>query len=391
MPAPPGMNPEIYEAISLAGEDHAMSPFSQDDPEAPIPIVDNRGQEQQMDPAALAAEGMAFAGQYMASNGPTLAMHSLEDRERGLDCNKMTKAQLREQRMNEDQGYPSNLGEAEKIKALESKLERLTALMSEKLGHPGAGVPALDHSWGRRPLVDQSSPASPASNAPTGGNPEFPDEQKIATAVLGTALPQSPHLTGLSELSEPESRQPRLRQVTLKDGRKINVPAASSPATPMSLGPATDQTQPPTQLEEPDLSDPKWNDNPDDWDDPVAVVPEPQPEALTPPLDPKLVQTQHLVQDVNDFMQGNDVHRFWRRHISGSLHRHVGYNGWPKELQNEFNNRFKGFLQDPQFVTSVCRKIISMELGHALGVKWVVSFLVATAGFTAFALCGIDG
>jgi hypothetical protein len=121
------------------------------------------------------------------------------------------------------------------------------------------------------------------------------------------------------------------------------------------------------------------------------VVPTPEPEPEVAPPDPKLAQTQQLVQDVNDFMRANDVHRFWRRHLGQKVHRHVGYNGWPKKLQAEFDTRFKSFLSDPQFVTSVCRKVIDMEMGHVLGAKWVTSFLVSTAGFTAFALCGLDG
>ena len=159
----------------------------------------------------------------------------------------------------------------------------------------------------------------------------------------------------------------------------------------MSLGPATDQPQAPVILE--DLNDDNFTDG---WDDPIAVVPEakqdePSKDFKRDEEAMKVVRVQQLVQDVNGFMQTNDVHRYWRRHLSQNLHRHVGYSGWPKELQKEFDERFKGFLQDPQFVSSICRKIISMELGHALGLKWVVSFLVATAGFTTFALVGLDG
>lgn len=385
MPAPPGMSETMYNAMELQGEDQV---FSHDNPEAPITVTDNQGQEQQMDPNALAAEGMAFAAKHMQSNGAPFPSHSLADREAGLEENKMTKAQLKEQRMNEEEGYPSNRGEANKMKALEGQIERLTALMSERLGHPGAGVPALDHSWGRTPLTGQSSPASPVSNVPTGGSPASPAVPLTPTQeAYAAALPLNQPKTGPPALSEPESKQPKLRQVTLRDGRKIAVPVAPSPANPMSLGPATDQSHPPTQLEEPDLNDPKWDDNPSDWDDPVAVIPEPE----APKQDPKLEKLFCLTQEVNAFMQTNDVHRFWRRHLSRNLHRHVGYNGWPKAFRAEFDQRFKGFLQDPQFVSSVCRKVLSMELGEALGVKWVVSFLVATAGFTAFALCGIDG
>ncbi|KKN41559.1 hypothetical protein LCGC14_0722150 [marine sediment metagenome] len=320
----------MKEGMGLIGEDQANGPYSQDNPEALIPIVDQGGQEQMVDPTAIAAEGMAFSSRYMTSNGPTRATHIGKART-------MTKGQLREQRMNEDQGYPSSLDEAGRIKELEGKVTNIETGISQ----------ILSHLHGK-----ETQPAQP-----------------------------NPPLTVSSEWREPESRQLRLRQVTLKDGRKISVPVTA--AVPMSLGPATDQTQPPAQ-----------DEDTDGWDDPIAVVPEqdePSNDFKRDEAAMKTVRVQQLVQDVNAFMQTNDVHRFWRRHLSQNLHRHVGYNGWPKELQTEFDTRFKGFLQDPQFVTSICRKVLSMELGHALGVKWVVSFLVASAGFTAFTLVGLDG
>lgn len=285
----------------------------------------------------------------------------------------MTKGQLEEQKMNENAGYPSNLEEADKVKELEGKVTNIEAGISQILSHLGG----------------QSSPASPVSNAPTGGNPVSPVAAPTPTPGQSvTVTPPSPNSIEPDASTEPDNRQPKQRQVTLKDGRKISVPDVASQVTPMSLGPATGvQEQPPTQLEED-----SFEGEADPWDDPIAVVPEPdEPVPAAPPVDPNLEKVQNLVQEVNQFMQTNDVHRFWRRHISRNLHRHLGYNGWPKALQVEFNTRFQGFLQDPVFVSRCCEKVISMELGHALGVKWVVSFLVATAGFTAFALCGLDG
>ncbi len=371
----------MREAMGLETEEA----FSHDNPEAPIQIVDNQGQTQEMDPAALAAEGMAYAGNYMASNGPVQATHVGKARQ-------MTRAQLEEQKMNEKQGYPSCLEEADKTKELESRVVGIETGISQILSA----------------LNGQSSPEKQELK-------EFPGGSRAFLAVpptpmseaYGTVSPPSLPTTEPPVSSEPEPKPPKLPQVILSDGRKIAVPR---PASPMSLGPATDAPQPPTELEvevgreqaaafqfsdsPPDLdADVALADQlegPDGWDDPVSVIPEELVPA-EPQTDSKLVKVAQLVQDVNTFMQSNDVHRFWRRHISNSLHRHVGYNGWPKALQQEFDEKFKGFLSDPQFISLCCRKIMSMEFGEVIGAKHVVSFVVATAGFTAFALSGLDG
>jgi hypothetical protein len=394
------MNKEMMEAMSLEGGDQAY----QDNPEAPIAVPDQTGQMVEMDPTAMAAEGMTFAYRDMRENGPTHPSHSIADRERGLDVNKMTKAQLREQKMNEEEGYPSNLDEAQRVKELEGKVQNIESGISQILSHlqgvPPSGPERMDRPEGPVLLnpAGQSSPASTPQSVPTGGSPVSPVAAPIQTPGPSvTVPPPNPPSIASSESTEPENKQPKLRQVTLKDGRKISVPQISPPA--MNLGPVPEQKQVPNydgtpcQRDSINFNDDGYDGN---WDEPIAKVPEPEQDG--PPDDPgrvradmELAKTQQLVQDVNDFMRGNDVHRFWRRHLGQKVHRHVGYNGWPQKLQIEFDNRFKGFLCDPQFVTSVCRKVISMEMGHVLGAKWVTSFLVATAGFTAFALCGLDG
>jgi hypothetical protein len=129
-------------------------------------------------------------------------------------------------------------------------------------------------------------------------------------------------------------------------------------------------------------------DDPDDsvgWDDIVSVPDEPE----TPRADQGVVRLQRLVEGVAQFMQTNDVHKFFRRHVAG-IHRNLGYNNWDSAFRGEFDSRLAGFLKDSQFVTSMCRSILRFEGGECIGEKQAASFIVATAGFTAFALCGID-
>lgn len=348
------MDPRMMEAMSLHD---SPDQFLEDDPNAPIQLMDQSGQAMEATPEMLAAEGMAYAARHMAPNGPTTPSHNL------FGAKTMTKAQLQEQKMNEEAGYPSNLDEATKVKELEGKVANIENGIGAILSHLQNG---------------QSSPVNVPQPAVTGGNPaprvESPTPMPEAFV---TATPQSPPSIASNGSSEPDSTQQTQRQVILSDGRKINVPQTSSRA--MGLGPATDVA--PAGQEQLDDGDDEWGD-----DEVVQQLEAPE----EPKADPKIEKTQRLVQEVVTFMQANDVHRFWRRHLAQKQHRHLGYSGWSKALQAEFDKRFAGFLNDPTFVTSICRKVIDMEMGQALGVKWVCSFLVCTAGFTAFALCGLD-
>lgn len=333
------MTPEMMEAMKLDGEQG----YLHDDPEAPIQVQRTDGSVEDVDPTALAAEGMQFAYRDMVRNGPTQPNHNR------LGPRVMTKQELEEQKMNEKEGYPSSLNEAKKVKELESKVANIETGIQSILSH----------------LSGQSSPEPTRQRGQSGGNQQFPAVPP--TLIQGqseTAKQRSQPSTNSDESTQQESEQRRFRKVTLKDGRTVSVPQTSSPAT--SLGPASND------VEE------------DDWSITEKVQ---KPEE--PKNDPKLERAQKLFEDVVSFLQANDAHKFWRRHVANSLHRHLGYTGWSRELQQEFDEKFQGFLNDPTFVSSICRKIADMEMGYAISEKNAASFVVATAGFTALALCGL--
>jgi len=106
------------------------------------PIQLGNGEEMEVSPDMAAAEGMSFSQQYMAGNGPIRPLHIGQ-------AKTMTKRQLEEQKMNEAQGYPSNLDEAEKVKELESKVTEMSQ-----------GISAiLSHLQGNPPTAPQNSPS----------------------------------------------------------------------------------------------------------------------------------------------------------------------------------------------------------------------------------------
>ena len=258
------------------------------------------------DPGALASEGMHFASRHMQNNGPTRPLHRL------VEQPKITKAQLEEQKVNETQGYPSNLDEASKVKALEAKVSGIESGINAILTKLNGELTTIEH----------------------------PDPPILQTPV---------------ELLPP-------------------------PGPKMSLGSAP-PTEPETETE-----DEMWDDlGPDD--------PEPEPQEtpksnVTQVSDSERTQLIWTVEQVYAFMKGHNCERTWRRLLTNSVHRNLGYNAWPTEFQTEWRDRFKKLLADPQFVTQQCQKILTMEFGRAIGAGKMAAFVVSIAGHLAFFFSG---
>jgi len=354
------MTPEMEAAMQLQG---ATDGYLQDGPDA-----DYEGES----PETWAARGVANAHQYMAKNGPIQPTHRAPKT--------MTKAQLAEQIMNEEQGYPSNLDEANKTKDLENRVSGIETGISQILNHLQSQVTASPTG---SPVVSQlegpSYPESTPPNGNDGGTPVSPEGAPTQTPVpSGIVSRQNPQSIGSVELPEPTNKPQMPRQVTLSNGKKVMVPRSTSTQA-MNLGP---------QATNAPIGDDELAVEEELWDEQLAVVPQVDPEE--PKADPKLERVATMVLQVNEFLAGRDIHRDWRKLLAGHIHRHVGYSGWPRPMQAEFDTVFKSYLSDSGFVTSICRKVYDMDMGYALGVKPVVSFLVACAGFTAFTMIGLD-
>lgn len=302
-----------------------------DNPEAHIPM--DGGAE--MSPEVLAAMGVGMSAQRMAGNGPYQPTH--------VAPKTITKAQYKEQMMREDQGYPSNPDESAKVVELEGEVSQIKKGIEAILAHLGRQSPAP-------PILERS---------PTGG-PGFDvrmmEPPEKSPTLLPTVLPES-----------------KERKVTLSDGRQISVPA-------LSLGPASNNVECDPVVEVPD--DRHLDRGDEGWDDVVEVIRD--PEVSSKPVDNPSI----LAGQVVEFLREGDPHRFFRRHLS-RVHRHVGYNGWDPNTKAEFDKRFKEFLNDRTFIENICKKILRMDFGHALADKHAASMVVATAGFTAFALAGL--
>lgn len=330
------MNQEMEDAMKL---EIASSP------------IQIEGETMEVSVEAASAQGMGLSQQYMARNG------GLRPNYKAQKLVTITKAQLKEQQMNEEAGYPSSLNETEKVKAMEVKVEEM-----------GKGIEAiLAH------LSNQSVSVATPSSEPMEATLLLPDVKPVTETIL----PSSP----LRPL-QTDSTESSVRQVTLNDGRTIKIPN-------LNLGPATSGDNPNFVDESaPDVVQVPEESNWDDHDDVVSTIaPQWKDEEEN---DPRAERVQTLVQNVYEFMRAGDCHRYFRRHIT-AIHRHLTYDSWKPDFKTEFDKRFKGFLDDTTFVTNLCGKIIDMELGHIIGAKQATSMIVITAGFTSFALCGIPG
>lgn len=394
----PGSEEAVTEALRL----HTGMPVDQGDLLPP-------GMED-CTPEMVVAEGMAFAHRDMMNNGPLQPTH----RPRGAT---MTRGQLEEQKMNEKQGYPSNLDEASKVKELEANVGELginIVAINRNIGQLGSMMQQLLAA--QTPQAQPSGPPVPTSpGVPTSPAPttsplapsilplpvEAPVSYPTQTSgppsppsrlvYVGEAVPMPPTTAAPAAESPstppiPTTRPALTDQDILDVGRAIAppgspvVPILPSASGPLGMGPApTDVVE-----DEPIAEFPKAEEG---WEDSENLM-EAAAEEI-PPEDPMANAIQNLVQGVFEWMPAHDPHRFFRRHIVG-LNRHFGYASWPQELKAEFDERFKSMLTDPVFVGSICKKILSLQMGHGIAPKTAAGLIAAAAGFMSFSLCQLD-
>lgn len=271
-------------------------------------------------PDAVAAEAMAFSQRYMAANGPAQPRHLRKQVT-------MTKAQLEEQKMNEAQGYPSNLSEANRMKSLENQMTAIQGMLSQLADQRSA-----------QPIpVQQQQSAVPTQSSP-------------APALVASSAPSPKRSVRLSngQVKELPDREPQ---------------SDSTTNFPMSLG------ETPSDGGE------------DLWGEGVTVE-----DVVN---DPNAEKVATMCQMVREYLLKKDSLTFFRRANSQIISRHAGYQGWGPQLKAQFTQRFKETLTDPVFLKNIVEKVLSMEMGYALAPQKVAEMAVMAAGWISFALAGI--
>lgn len=102
----------------------------------------------------------------------------------------------------------------------------------------------------------------------------------------------------------------------------------------------------------------------------------------------RLSRQQMLTEQVSNWLKTKDTHKFWRQFIAGTCNKNLSYNTWPTEFQEPFDKKFKAMIDDPAFISVLCGRIVKMQMGHLVAPHVAGAFVVATAGFLAFALLG---
>jgi hypothetical protein len=325
---------------------------------ATLPEAEVGGTEGFVDAMDTLGDSQAMLVRHMAGNGPIRPVHIRRPPV-------ITKQQLEAQKMREDQGYPSSEVEAAKVQALETRVAGIETGIQNILQAIQGGTAAPQ--------------APPKSAHPLGFSPEVQDA--VSRTVRGAGQQAG---KAVVESFRTKPKPLPKRTITLPNGRVVEV------ARPQPIPPAVKDETPQSPVSRQPVSlGPVGESIVEEPEDPWGGDDDPFVEAA--PVDTKLQKLQELTENVVRFMQTHDTHLCWRRLLKNKMHKRLAYECWPPELKSEADKRMAGYLNDAQFVTSICRKVLEMDDGYILGVEHVASFVVACAGFLAFALSCLEG
>lgn len=91
-----------------------------------------------------------------------------------------------------------------------------------------------------------------------------------------------------------------------------------------------------------------------------------------------------LVGQVEQWLKEKDPHQFFRRFIAGTCNKNLSYNEWPEDMQKHFNTCFRNILSDRPYLSTICRSILRMRMGHIVAPHIAAAFVVVLAGMQAF-------
>jgi hypothetical protein len=361
----------------------------------------------QPDETMVVAGGLARSAQYMAQNGPTRPIQRVNT------TPKMTKAQYREQVMNEQMGYPSNLEEANRVKNLETQVSNIHQGMDRILQalNPQPHVPPHHSTAPAHPAPYQPGVAPPTHPAPPPGvdpsrippppSMQYPhpmtqppvhptDQPTVQVVVPPSSTPPPPETAGPVSMGPTGSVIPTVTHdgITHPVGQGVQyqydrVGNAYLPDGTPVPDPQPIQVLPPPVQEFPTGGDMPPAEIPIEQIEPVLEA-QPDPSAVAE--QEQLVHLQTLVSQVQEHLRTKDAHKFLRRFIAGSCNKNLSFNTWPPALQDAFNQRFQPMLDDATFISTMCKRILSFQNGHLVAPHVAGAFITVCAGIIAFTM-----
>jgi hypothetical protein len=374
-------------------------------------------------------QGLALTMVHMAQNGPVRPI------QRGR-AKTMTKDQYKEQMMNEERGLPSNLNEASRVVALEQKIKNVDSKLDQILGALTGQPVAPPPTPQERPVVEQPEsvdckartvppgqlryhPPLPTDDPPTETPiPEVPVSLPATSQQpsLPLASPETVLLPSMVSLGPVGSQGPDPTSDTVSLGEdighhifKVDPPREGED----EMGPffrsvcqGSNQVEcvkcgscfPMKALSDGtlDVDDPKCPNCPieDAQSSPSenigidALIEEDGTPAVDPVEEKRLERQQILTDQVATWLKAKNPHGFWKRFLASACNKNLSYNTWPPEFQASFDERFKQMIQDTQFISTLCGRILRMQNGHMVSPNVAGAFVVVVAGMLSFALLG---
>lgn len=313
-------------------------------------IVDASGgnpQTVEVDADMIAAEGLMLAERQMLKNGPSRPNRGHQKL--------MTKAQFKEQEMNEAMGYPSNLEEAEKTKSLEKKVAGLESGIAEILSRLSGGTNVV---------VPQLCYPPPVQSSPSQSFPATLQRKVVRPVRVTRPVSKPPVLTETLTTMNQATQE-------VHEESPIDSEPFTSRRTPLNLG-TTDQEN---RL---GLVDSDYHlENPDMWiEQPASEV----------EVDPKIERLARLLVEVTAYLTTHDCRVFFSNILTRTISRHLGFNSWNVNVRAWFLESFKTILADPVFLRGQILGVMCTEMGHALSVKKIAELCIAAGGFLAYSL-----
>jgi hypothetical protein len=336
----------------------------------------------QSDEVEIATSSLAQAYQYMEANGP---VRPVQNQRRKV----MTKAQLEEQKMNEGDGYPSNIGDATRVRSLEAQVANINSNIEKLANIMGQ---AVQGNRGQRPTP------------PVQRDPLYPEQQRQGQTSRSVSRGMGPTDPLMGPPTPPPEEPPfpghTVQTFTTGDGN------VTYPPPPVSIGPvgSAPSTPPddvvaqpgsPTDIMTQQVAELMKNQVVDETSGylaPVDGVDDPSGQ-IREIVDKEAVINQEsiekhqiLTEQVQEWLKTKDPYKFFRRFLAGTCNKNLSLDTWPHPLVAAFTTRFYPMLQDHVFVSTICQRIKTFQNGHLVAPHVAGAFVTICAGILAFSL-----